>query len=111
MPVVFFRATDFGVSGNETHLELNQNKKLIDEMGEIRIELGKRIGFGDVSKSVIPKVALISKPTKAVLNLDILWLGAAQWLCYYRFNLLTSGFKIKGTVCSDFYSDYSTRKI
>ena len=58
-------------------LELNQNQNLIDEMGEIRIELGKRIGFGDVSKSVIPKVALVSKPDKgSLLNQDILCHGA-----------------------------------
>ena len=110
MPVVFFRATDFGVSGNESHLELNQNQKLIDEMGEIRIELGKRIGFGDVSKSVIPKVALVSKPDKGSIKSRYFM----PWSCHNGYAItgsicLMAASKSKGTVCSEFYSDYSNK--
>jgi len=110
MPVVFFRATDFGVTGNETHLELNQNKKLIDEMSDIRIELGKRIGFGDVSKSVIPKVALISKPDNGSIKSRYFM----PWSCHNGYAItgsicLLAASKSKGTICSDFYSDYSDK--
>jgi len=110
MPVVFFRATDFGVSGNESHLELNQNQKLIDEMGEIRIELGKKIGFGDVSKSVIPKVALVSKPDKGSIKSRYFM----PWSCHNGYAItgsicLMAASKSKGTVCSEFYSDYSNK--
>ena len=110
MPVVFFKAEDFGVTGNEGHLELNQNQKLIDEMGEIRIELGKRIGFGDVSKSVIPKVAIISKPDKGSIKSRYFM----PWSCHNGYAItgsicLMAAAKSKGTICSEFYSDYSEK--
>ena len=66
MPMLLFRAKDFGLTGNESHLELNQKQDLIDKMNSIRLKVGKMIGFGDVSKSVIPKV----------LGPDILCLGS-----------------------------------
>ena len=108
MPVVFFRAKDFGVSGNESHLELNQNQKLIDDMGKIRIELGKRIGFGDVSKSVIPKVALVSKADQGSIKSRYFM----PWSCHNGYAItgsiaLSAASKSKGTICSEFYSDYS----
>ena len=110
MPVVFFKAEDFGVTGNEGHLELNQNQKLIDEMGEIRIELGKKIGFGDVSKSVIPKVAIISKPDKGSIKSRYFM----PWSCHNGYAItgsicLMAAAKSKGTICSEFYSDYSEK--
>ncbi len=110
MPVVFFKAEDFGVTGNEGHLELNQNQKLIDEMGEIRIELGNRIGFGDVSKSVIPKVAIISKPDKGSIKSRYFM----PWSCHNGYAItgsicLMAAAKSKGTICSEFYSDYSEK--
>ncbi|MBL60780.1 MAG: 4-oxalomesaconate tautomerase [Candidatus Pelagibacter sp.] len=110
MPVVFFRAVDFGVTGNETYYELNQNKKLIEEMEQIRIELGKRIGFGDVSKSVIPKVALISRPDKGNIKSRYFM----PWSCHNGYAItgsicLLAASKSKDTICSDFYSDYSDK--
>lgn len=98
------------MSGNESHLELNQNQKLIDEMGEIRIELGKKIGFGDVSKSVVPKVALVSKPDKGSIKSRYFM----PWSCHNGYAItgsicLMAASKSKGTVCSEFYSDYSNK--
>ena len=108
MPVVFFRARDFGLTGNENHTELNENKKLIDEMGDIRIELGKRIGFGDVSKSVIPKVALVSKADKGSIKSRYFM----PWSCHNGYAItgsicLMAASKSRDTICSEFYSDYS----
>ena len=103
MPVVFFRARDFGVSGNESHLELNQNQKLIDDMGKIRIELGKRIGFGDVSKSVIPKVALVSKADQGSIKSRYFM----PWSCHNGYAItgsiaLSAAAKSKGTFVQNF---------
>jgi len=108
MPVVFFRARDFGLTGNESHTELNENKKLIDEMGDIRIELGKRIGFGDVSKSVIPKVALVSKADTGSIKSRYFM----PWSCHNGYAItgsicLMAASKSRDTICSEFYSDYS----
>ena len=112
MPVVFFRATDFGLTGNESHIELNENKKLINEMGDIRIELGKRIGFGDVSKSVIPKVALVSKADKGSIKSRYFM----PWTCHNGYAItgsicLMAASKSRETICSKFYSDYSENGI
>ncbi len=57
MPMMIGRAEDFGVSGYETVAELDANKPLFE-----RMEAGKRMGFGDVSDSVTPKIGLIAKP-------------------------------------------------
>ena len=112
MPVVFFRATDFGLTGNESYIELNENKKLINEMSDIRIELGKRIGFGDVSKSVIPKVALVSKADKGSIKSRYFM----PWTCHNGYAItgsicLMAASKSRETICSEFYSDYSENGI
>jgi len=112
MPVVFFRATDFGLMGNESYIELNENKKLINEMSDIRIELGKRIGFGDVSKSVIPKVALVSKADKGSIKSRYFM----PWTCHNGYAItgsicLMAASKSRETICSEFYSDYSEKGI
>ncbi|MDC0435803.1 4-oxalomesaconate tautomerase [Pelagibacteraceae bacterium] len=112
MPVVFFRATDFGLTGNESYIELNENKKLINEMSDIRIELGKRIGFGDVSKSVIPKVALVSKADKGSIKSRYFM----PWTCHNGYAItgsicLMAASKSRETICSEFYSDYSEKGI
>ena len=108
MPVLFFRASDFGVTGNESHIELNQKQDLIDKMNEIRIEVGKRIGFGDVSKSVIPKVALLSKADKGSVKSRYFM----PWQCHNAYAItgticLATAAKSKGTICNEYYDDFS----
>lgn len=110
MPVVFFRAKDFGVTGNESHTELNQNQKLINDMGSIRIELAKRVGLGDVTKSVIPKVALVSKADKGSIKSRYFM----PWSCHNGYAItgsvaLAAASKSKGSICSEFYQDYSNK--
>ncbi len=108
MPVLFFRARDFGITGNESHIELNQKQDLIDKMNEIRIEVGKRIGFGDVSKSVIPKVALLSKADKGSIKSRYFM----PWQCHNAYAItgticLATAAKSKGTICNEYYDDFS----
>ena len=108
MPVLFFRASDFGVTGNESHIELNQKQDLIDKMNKIRIEVGKRIGFGDVSKSVIPKVALLSKADKGSIKSRYFM----PWQCHNAYAItgticLATAAKSKGTICNEYYDDFS----
>ena len=62
MPMMIARAEDFGLSGYETPEELDANRDFYARMEPIRIEAGRRMGMGDVSKSVTPKVGLLSKP-------------------------------------------------
>jgi 4-oxalomesaconate tautomerase len=62
MPIVLMRAEAFGKSGHETAVELDADRELIARMEAIRIKAGVLMGMGDVSKSVVPKIALLSKP-------------------------------------------------
>ncbi len=62
MPMIMMRAKDFGLTGYEGRAEINPNKELFARIEPIRREAGKRMGFGDVSDKVIPKVGLLSPP-------------------------------------------------
>jgi 4-oxalomesaconate tautomerase len=62
MPMVLMRATDLGLTGIEGRAEIDGNKELLARIEAIRMEAGRRMGFGDVSESVMPKVGLLSPP-------------------------------------------------
>ncbi len=62
MPMVLMRATDLGLTGIEGRAEIDGNKELLARIEAIRMEAGRRMGFGDVSDSVMPKVGLLSPP-------------------------------------------------
>jgi len=62
MPMIMMRAKDFGLTGYEGRAEINPNKELFARIEKIRKEVGQRMGFGDVSDKVIPKVGLLSPP-------------------------------------------------
>ena len=62
MPVAIARADAFGLTGYETREELDANRAFMDRMEAIRVEAGRRMGLGDVSKSVTPKFGLLSRP-------------------------------------------------
>jgi 4-oxalomesaconate tautomerase len=62
MPVVLMRAESFGKTGHETAVELDADTQMHARMEAIRVKAGALMGMGDVSKSVVPKMALLSKP-------------------------------------------------
>lgn len=62
MPMVMMRAADLGLSGTEGRAEIDGNTELLARIEAIRMEAGRRMGFGDVSDSVMPKVGLLSRP-------------------------------------------------
>src|SRR3954453_15226383 len=62
MPMIMMHAKDFGLTGYEGRPEINANKELFAKVEPIRLEAGRRMGFGDVSDKVIPKVGLLSPP-------------------------------------------------
>lgn len=62
MPMVIARAVDFGLSGYESKADLDATRAFYERMEPIRIEAGRRMGFGDVSRNVVPKFALIAPP-------------------------------------------------
>ncbi len=62
MPIAIANAEAFGLTGCETVEELDANEAFYARMEAIRIEAGRRMGMGDVTKSVTPKFAIIAPP-------------------------------------------------
>lgn len=62
IPVMIAAAESFGLSGYETPAELDANRDLFDAVERMRLVAGERMGLGDVSHSVTPKVALVAPP-------------------------------------------------
>ena len=60
MPMVIARADAFGLTGYESAAELDGNRAFYDRMEPIRREAGRRMGLGDVSRSVTPKFGLLA---------------------------------------------------
>ncbi len=62
MPLVMMRAADLGKTGYESAAELDADRQLMARMETIRRKAGVLMGMGDVSKMVVPKLALLAKP-------------------------------------------------
>jgi 4-oxalomesaconate tautomerase len=62
MPIVMMRAADLGKTGHETADELDADRALMARMEAIRRKAGVLMGMGDVSKNVVPKLALLAAP-------------------------------------------------
>ncbi len=62
MPMMLLRARDLGLTGYEGRAEINGNTELLARIERLRMEAGRRMGFGDVSEKVIPKVGLLAPP-------------------------------------------------
>ncbi|MGI9500411.1 MAG: 4-oxalomesaconate tautomerase, partial [Geminicoccaceae bacterium] len=62
MPIVIAKARDLDVSGYETAKELDENRDFYRRIEAIRREAGRRMGLGDVEKSVTPKFAILAEP-------------------------------------------------
>jgi len=62
MPVVHMLASDLGVTGFESRDELNANAALKKRIESIRLQAGPAMNLGDVTKKVVPKMCLVSRP-------------------------------------------------
>lgn len=60
MPMAIARAEDFGLTGYETVQELDANREFFARMEAVRLQAGKAMGLGDVSRSVTPKFGLLA---------------------------------------------------
>ncbi|MCP1313729.1 MULTISPECIES: 4-oxalomesaconate tautomerase [unclassified Halomonas] len=70
-PVMLLRASSVGLSGHETPAELDANTALLERLESLRLEAGQRMGLGDVSESVLPKIVLVSDAQEAAHTLDV----------------------------------------
>ena len=62
MPMMIARADAFGLTGYETAAELDANEALFKRMEAIRLQAGKMMWLGDVTRSVTPKIGLLAAP-------------------------------------------------
>mgnify|MGYP001311043269 CR=1 FL=1 len=79
MPMCIARAVDFGIRGDETAAALDENRELFANIERIRLEAGRRMGLGDVRKSVVPKFGLLAPP---VAGGSILARYFMPWNCH-----------------------------
>lgn len=69
MPVILLKASDFGLNGDESVYELEQNQELKGKIEQIRLKVGPMMNLGDVAQKTVPKICLISPPQQGgVLN-------------------------------------------
>lgn len=62
VPMMMFRAVDLGKTGTEGPAELDADRDFFARMEAMRQEAGRRMGLGDVTGKVIPKVAMLAPP-------------------------------------------------
>ena len=67
MPVIVLRAEDFDVAGDETPEELDANEALKHKLEALRLKLGPLMRLGDVVEMTVPKMCLVSAPTRGGL--------------------------------------------
>jgi hypothetical protein len=64
MPLLLMAAESFGKTGKESPAELDADRAMMQRIESIRLEAGRLMGMGDVSKLVVPKPALLSRPAQ-----------------------------------------------
>ncbi|NKB21579.1 MAG: 4-oxalomesaconate tautomerase [Alphaproteobacteria bacterium] len=62
MPAMILRAKDIGKTGYETATELDDDRIMFARLEAMRREAGRRMGLGDVSDSVVPKIMIVAPP-------------------------------------------------
>ncbi|AMJ60294.1 4-oxalomesaconate tautomerase [Bosea sp. PAMC 26642] len=62
MPVIVMRAADVGRTGYESRDQLDSDMDLKQRIERIRLAAGPLMNLGDVSKKVVPKIALVASP-------------------------------------------------
>jgi 4-oxalomesaconate tautomerase len=67
--MILIKATDLGMDGTEMEDFFLKNKDLMKRIEAMRMEAGRRMGLGDVTNSVLPKVGILSKPRKEGANI------------------------------------------
>ncbi len=102
--MVLMKASDLGMDGTEGEDFFLKNKDLMKKIESIRMEAGQRMGLGDVTNSVLPKVGILSKPRKLGSNITSRYLtphtlhpshAVTGAIC------IGTALKIKGSVASE----------
>lgn len=79
VPMMMVRARDVGLTGHESATDIDAMPDTMKQLEAMRLEAGKRMGLGDVSEKVVPKMALLSAPTN---NGNITARYFMPWSCH-----------------------------
>ena len=63
VPMIWFKAEELGLKGNESKAELD-NPELLARMEACRLIASERMGLGDATGKVVPKMGIASAPTQ-----------------------------------------------
>ena len=88
MPMVMMRAGDLGISGYDPG-EITGNAALMRRIEKIRLEAGRRMGLGDVTESVVPKVGILAPPRQ----------GGMVHSCYLTPHHVHEAHAVTGAIC------------
>ena len=62
VPMITMRAADLGKTGYESKAELDADGDLLARLEAIRVQASERMGMGDPTGKVVPKLCLVSAP-------------------------------------------------
>ena len=88
MPMVIMRAGDLGISGYDSG-EIGGDAVLMRRIEKIRLEAGRRMGLGDVAKTVVPKVGILAPARR----------GGTVYSCYLTPHHVHSAHAVTGAIC------------
>jgi 2-methylaconitate cis-trans-isomerase PrpF len=60
VPMMLINASDLGLRGDEDAEVIDKNTDVLTRIEHLRLQAGLRMGLGDVSQKVIPKVSILS---------------------------------------------------
>lgn len=63
-PLVLIAAAALGKTGHEAKAALDADRRLFERVEAIRLEASRRMGLGDATGKVLPKVALLAPPAR-----------------------------------------------
>ena len=88
MPMVMMRAGDLGISGYDPG-EISGDASLMKRIERIRLEAGHRMGLGDVTETVVPKVGILAPPRRS----------GVIYSCYLTPHHIHAAHAVTGAIC------------
>ena len=102
--MILMKASDLGIEGTEGVEFFETHKELMAKIEKMRMEAGRRMGLGDVTNSVLPKVGILSKPRMTGTNITSRYLTPHtlhQTHAVTGAICIGAALKIKGSVAAD----------
>jgi 2-methylaconitate cis-trans-isomerase PrpF len=79
-PLVLIPAAAFGKTAHETKAALDADKDVFERVEAIRLEASRKMGLGDATGKVLPKVALLGTPARSGGTIASRYL--TPWTCH-----------------------------